>query len=70
MKRPIWGPGVVFSCLCSFILVVYLLFLWDGRMLGGLLGFYPCLLFVGFMGLVWMRVYLRGIGSMRDDIYL
>ena len=53
------GPGGVLSYLCSFILVVYLLFLWGiGWMLGGLLGFYPCLLFVGFMGLVWMRVYL------------
>ena len=29
-------------------------------MLGGLLGFYLCLLFVGLMGLVWMRVYLYG----------
>ena len=65
------GAWRVLSYLCSFYLsCLFALSLGDWMDVSGLVGFYPCLLFVGFMGLVWMRVYLRGIGSMRDDIYL
>ena len=53
------GPGGMFSYLWGFYLsCLFALSLGDWMDVRGLIGFYPCLLFVGFMGLVWMRVYL------------